>query len=120
MGEAFSSSPPLACVVRIVYCHACGTVSTNTIGENDVCTRCGAKAERMPYRRPWQYYASSAILLVAAAVFLWGPFNELSTRALIFVGVLVVAVALSNWGMSETRRKVLEEVAKRKAAEEKA
>ena len=106
--------------MRIVYCHSCGTVSTNTWGENDVCTRCGMPAERMPYRRPWQYYASSVILLAAAVVFLWGPFQDLATRLVIFLGVLVVSVALSNWGMRDTKQKVLDEVAKRKAAEEKA
>ena len=74
----------------------------------------------MPYHRPWQYYASSAILLAAAGIFVWGPISDIVTRALIFLGVLVVAVALSNWGMSDTRRRVLEEIAKRKAAEEKA
>ncbi len=106
--------------MRIVYCNACGTVSTNTWGEYDICTRCGARAERMPYHRPWQYYASSVILLAAAALFIWGPFDDILIRGLIFLVVLVIAVALSNWGMSDTRRHVLEEIAKRKAAEEKA
>lgn len=74
----------------------------------------------MPYRRPWQYYASSVILLAAAAAFLWGPFEDLLTRAAIFLVVLAVSVVLSNWGLKDTRRRVLEEIAKRKAAEEKA
>ncbi len=106
--------------MRIVYCHNCGAVSTNTYGEYDVCTSCGSHAERMEYRRPWQYWASSAILLAATVAFVWGPFPDLVTRVLLFIGVLIVAVFLSNWGMQDTRRRVLAEVARRKAAEEKA
>ncbi len=105
--------------MRIVYCHKCGAVSTNTVGEYDVCTSCGSPAERMNYHRPWQYWASAAILLAATVVFVWGPFQDLIVRVLIFVVVFIAAVALSNWGMSTTRRKVLEEIARRKAAEEK-
>ncbi len=105
--------------MRIVYCHSCGAVSTNTFGENDVCTSCGSHAERMDYHRPWQYWASSAILLAAAVVFVWAPL-DVTARAVIFIGVLIVSVMLSNWGMQNTRRRVLAEVARRKAAEEKA
>ncbi len=119
-GEGFSSLRVLAYAVRIVYCHACGAVSTNIFGENDVCTSCGSRAERMEYHRPWQYYASSAILLAAAALFAWGPFQDLLVRALIFLAVFMVAIFLSHWGMQRTRRRVLDEVARRKAAEEKA
>lgn len=106
--------------MRIVYCHACGAVSTNTWGEYDICTHCGARAERMPFRRPWQYYASSVLLLGAAALFVWGPFDDIVIRGVIFLAVLIVCVALSNWGLNSTRRRVLEEVARRKAEEGKA
>ena len=119
-GEAFSSRAPLACVVRIVYCHACGAVSTNTFGEHDVCTSCGSHAERMDYHRPWQYWASTAILFAAAIVFIWAPFLDLTERAAIFIGVLLLSIFLSNWGMQDTRRRVLAEIARRKTAEEKA
>jgi len=110
----------VARIVRVVYCHHCGAVSTNSFGENDICTTCGSHAERMDYHRPWQYYVSSVILLAAAAVFVWGPFQDLIVRALIFLAVLAVSVVLSNWGMKDTRRRVLAEIARRKAAEEKA
>lgn len=91
----------------------------NTFGERDVCTSCGSPAERMDYRRPWQYWASSAILLAAAVVFVWGPVEDLIFRILLFVGVLAVSVYLSNWGVRDTRRRVLREIARRKAAEGK-
>lgn len=106
--------------MRIVYCHQCGAVSTNTFGENDICTSCGSHAERMDYHRPWQYWASAAILLAAAAVFVWGPIQDLTMRVLIFVVVFVISIFLSNWGMQDLRRRVLAEIARRKAAEEKA
>lgn len=106
--------------MRLVYCHACGSVSTNVFGENDVCNVCGSKAERMVFHRPWQYWASSALLLGAAALFVWGPFEDILVRGLIFLVVMVISFALSSWGMSQARQRVLQEIARRKAAEEHA
>ncbi len=106
--------------MRIVYCHACGAVSTNVVGERDVCTSCGSPAERMAYHRPWQSYASGAILFAAAAVFIWGPITDLIQRAFLFFVVLVVAVLLANWGLAATRKRILAEVAKRAPTEENA
>lgn len=106
--------------MRIVYCHSCGAVSTNVFGERDICTTCGSPAERMPYHRPWQSYLSGAILFAAAIVFVWGPITDVILRALLFFVVLVVSVFLANWGLTETRRRVLAEIAKRTGAEGKA
>ena len=106
--------------MRIVYCHSCGAVSTNVFGERDICTSCGSPAERMRYHRPWQSYASGVILFAAAVVFVWGPITDTILRALMFFVVLIAAAVLANWGLSETRQRVLAEVAKRKASEEKA
>ncbi len=106
--------------MRIVYCHACGAVSTNVWAERDVCTRCGHSAERMDFHRPWQSYAAGAVLLAAAAVFIAGPFQDVLSRILIFVGVLAVSIALSSWGFGAIRKRVLAEIAARKPEEEKA
>ncbi len=118
-GEGFSSGRTVAWNVRFVYCHVCGAVTTNVIGEHDLCTACGAHAERMESRRPWQYYMSSAILLGAAAFFVWGPIQDLTVRVVVFFVVLVGSYALSNWGVKQARERVLQEVARRKAAEER-
>jgi len=106
--------------VRIVYCQTCGAVSTNVFGERDICTRCGSPAERMRYHRPWQSYLSGIILFMAAIVFIWGPITDTVVRAVIFFAVLIVSLALGNWGLAQTRKRVLAEVARRKAAEENA
>ena len=119
-GEPFSSPRALASSVRIVYCHACGAVSTNVWAERDVCTRCGHSAERMDFHRPWQSYVAGAILLACAGLFVLGPFEDVLSRALIFIAVLAVSIALSSWGFSTIRRQVLKEIAGRKRAEEKA
>ncbi len=108
----------MARVVRIVYCPTCGAVSTNVFGERDICTSCGSPAERMRHRRPWQSYLSGIILFAAAIVFIWGPITDTLVRATIFFVVLIVSLALGNWGLAQTRKRVLAEVAKRKAAEE--
>ena len=119
-GEGFSSPRPVARLVRFVYCHACGAVSTNVFGEHDICTTCGSPAERMNFHRPWQSYVSGAILLAAAAIFIWGPITDQLARTAVFVGVLVASVALANWGLAQTRKRVLAEVARRKTVGEKA
>ena len=106
--------------MRIVYCHACGAVSTNVLGERDICTRCGSPAERMNYRRPWQSWVSGIILLAAAVVFVWGPITDTVQRGILFVAVLAVCVFLGNWGLTETRRRVLAEVAARSPTEGRA
>jgi len=74
----------------------------------------------MDFHRPWQSYASGAILLAATALFLLGPFQDAISRGVIFIGVLAAAAALSSWGLSTIRRQVLKEIAARKPAEEKA
>lgn len=119
-GEGFSSRRAVASNVKLVYCPTCGAVTTNVIGEHDICTACGAPAEPMDSGRPWQYWVSSAILLGAAAVFVWGPFTDLLTRGVILFSVVVVSYALSSWGMKQSRKRILDEVARRKAAEGKA
>ena len=118
-GEGFSSEPAVAGRVRIVYCHACGAVSTNVFGERDICTTCGSPAERMTYRRPWQSYLSGAILFAAAALFIWGPITDTIQKLFMFIAVLVVASLLANWGLTQTRKRVLAEVAKRQGGEAK-
>jgi len=118
--EAFSYRRTVASSVRIVYCHACGAVSTNVWAERDICTRCGHSAERMDFHRPWQSYAAGAILLACAVLFVVGPFEDVLSRALIFVGVLALSIALSSWGFSTIRKRVLEQIAARKPKEERA
>ena len=103
--------------MRIVYCHACGAVSTNVWAERDVCTRCGHSAERMDFHRPWQSYAAGAALLACAAFFILGPLQDTLSRAVVFLGVLVLSIALSSWGFSTIRRRVLAEIAGRKPEE---
>ncbi len=119
-GEPFSYPRTLASSVRIVYCHACGAVSTNVWAERDICTRCGHSAERMDFHRPWQSYAAAALLIGCAALFILGPFQDVLTRGLIFVAVLIASIALSSWGFNTIRKRVLEEVAARKPEEENA
>ena len=103
----------------MVYCHVCGAVSTNVWSEHDICTSCGSHAERMEFHRPWQYYASSAMLLAAAAFFVWGPITDLTTRAVILIAVILASYALSNWGMDQSRARIRKLIADRKAAEER-
>lgn len=106
--------------MRVVYCRACGSVSTNVLGEREICTRCGRSAEPVAARRPWQSYLSSALLLGAAALFLFGPIQDTILRVLIFFGVMAVSVALASWGLGAIRKKVLADVAAKATAEGRA
>lgn len=74
----------------------------------------------MAYRRPWQSYVSTVILLAAAGLFLFGPVQDALLRGLIFLGVLALSVALSSWGLGSIRKKVLADVAGKAPGEEKA
>lgn len=104
--------------MRLVYCHACGAVSTNVLGENDICTRCGRSAERVDFHRPWQTYVSAALLLGATAVFVLGLVPDLAVRLVVLVVVVVAAYAISAWGLRVTQERVRRAIESRQAAEE--
>ncbi len=104
--------------MRYIYCHECGNVSTNIWVEKDVCRYCGHSAERMALGRPWQSYVSSAVLVLVAGLFLFGPLMDTLLRLVLFIAALVVAFGLSSWSTKVAKERVLRQVAMRKAAEE--
>lgn len=71
----------------------------------------------MDFSRPWQSYAAGAALLACAVFFIMGPLQDTWSRALVFLGVLVLSIALSTWGFNSIRRRVLAEIAARKPEE---
>ncbi|MFA5787899.1 MAG: hypothetical protein WDA71_13125, partial [Actinomycetota bacterium] len=104
-GEGFCPGPALAPFVRYVYCHECGNVSTNIWVERNVCTSCGHAAERMALGRPWQSYVSSAILLIATGVLIFGPIMDPLQRTVLVIAALVVAFALSSWSLKVSKER---------------
>ncbi len=104
--------------MRYVYCESCGNVSTRARLEQDVCAYCGSTAERMALPRPWQSYLSSAILVVAAGVLIFGPIVDGLERGLVVVAVLVAAFALSAWSLRVSKERVLRMAESRKLSKE--
>lgn len=74
----------------------------------------------MDFSRPWQSYVSSAILLVAAAFFIWGPILDTLLRSIVLVAIFVVAYALASWGLRTVKAKALQQVHIRQSAEGRA
>jgi len=76
--------------------------------DRGVCPRCGAPAEVVRVPRPWPYYASSAVLLLAFGLLLWGPWQDVSLRTAILVAALTAAGALASWSLHLTKERVRE------------
>lgn len=103
--------------VKVVYCDHCQDVSLKARLERDVCTRCGRSARPVPYSRPWQYYASSGILLAIVAVLLLLPIPSLFDRIAILLAGFALALGLTAWSMRSLRSRVLRHVQAAKEAE---
>ena len=96
--------------MKVVYCDHCKDVSIKSRLEKDVCNRCGRGAVLVPYSRPWQYYASSAVLLGITLILLLYPLPGLIDRlAILFVGV-AVALGLTAWSMRSLRERVIRKI----------
>lgn len=106
--------------MRYVYCASCGRVSRNFRFERDRCFYCGARGEIVEAKNAWQIYASSALLIGAAAVFVFVPIASDALKWLLLIAVLAVAFTLSSWGLSLTKSRILASKTGRMAKEEKA
>jgi hypothetical protein len=106
--------------MKVVYCDRCKDISIRSRLERDACSRCGGVAQIVPYSRPWQSYASSAILLATAALLIVLPIPDLGTRLAILGVAVVVALVLSSWAIAAIRTRVLRSVAGRDAGHREA
>ncbi len=96
--------------MKVVYCDRCKDISIKSRLEKDTCNLCGRPARPVPYSRPWQYYASSGILLVTTAVLILSPIPDIVVRAGILAVALVIALALSSWSIRSMRARILKRV----------
>jgi Flp pilus assembly protein TadB len=96
--------------VKILYCDDCKDISIKSRLEEDKCNRCGRPARPVPYSRPWQFYASSGILLAAAAVLFLYPIQDILVRLEVFGVALVIVLALSSWSIRSLRSRILKRV----------
>ncbi len=103
--------------MRYVYCADCDRISTNVWTERDVCAYCRRAGVEIVAGRPWQYYASTGILLAAAIVLFVGPLEDTVQRWGLFLAALVVSFAISNWGVHQTRTRLLAQAHAQAAAE---
>lgn len=102
-----------------MYCPACHRVSTLFRLEGDACPRCGHNALPTDLRRPWQYYASAAIL-VAATGYIVVANPEVLLRWTVFLAAVAAAAALAIWSTRALKTRVLEEVAAREPKRDEA
>jgi len=104
--------------VRYVYCERCGRVSTKARTERDLCVYCGSSAERIALARPWQSYLSSAIVVIAVGILLFGPIVDGLQRTLVAFAAIAAAFALSAWSLRVSKARVLRTIELRKASGE--
>ena len=96
--------------MKVVYCNHCKDISIKSRLEKDTCNFCGLVARRVPYSRPWQYYASSGILLATTAALILVPIPDILVRVAILAVGLVIALGLSSWSTRSIRARVLKRV----------
>jgi hypothetical protein len=94
--------------VKLVYCGDCDTVSSLATLEPERCQQCGKPAVRIEVPRPWQYWGTIVIFLVALAVLLALNIPEIQFRFLVFLPFLGVGLVLSTWGMRVSKGRALE------------
>jgi uncharacterized paraquat-inducible protein A len=98
--------------LKIVYCDHCKDISIKSRLEKETCTTCGRAARLVPYSRPWQYYAGSAILIATAALLILLPIPDLAVRLAILGVAVVFALLFSSWSITAMRTRVLRSVAR--------
>ena len=96
--------------VKVVYCDDCKDISIKSRFEGDMCNSCGRSARPVPYSRPWQYYASSVVLLVATALAILVPILDFLARVGVLAVALAIALALSSWFIRSLRARILDQV----------
>lgn len=90
--------------MKAVYCRTCREVSLKSRFERDLCNVCGRPANPMAVRRPWQYYASAAVLLGAAGFLVVTDIPEFTIRLGIFAAAFVGSAGLGLWSTRDLRR----------------
>jgi len=113
----FFQIPDGCAIVKVVYCDHCQDVSIKSRLEKDVCNRCGRGAVLVPYSRPWQYYASSGVLLGITVILLAVPLPDLLDRIVILLAGVAVALALTAWSLRSLRERAIRKARARKEAE---
>lgn len=96
--------------MRVVYCDHCKDISIKARLEKETCTTCGRVARRIPYSRPWQYYASTGTLVSATAVLVLVPIPDLLIRLTILGLALAITLVFASWSIAAIRAKILRTV----------
>ena len=96
--------------MKVVYCDHCTDISIKSRLEGDVCNACAGSARPVPYSRPWQYYRSSVVLLVATSLAILVPIPDLLARVGVLAVTLAIAFALSSWFIRSLRARILNQV----------
>lgn len=103
--------------MKVVYCDHCQDISIKSRLEKDVCNHCGRGAVLVPYSRPWQYYASSGVLLGITVILLVFPFPNLVDRIVVLLAGVAIAVALTAWSLRSLRERAIRKARAQKEAE---
>jgi len=93
--------------VKVVYCGACKDISIKSRREEDTCNTCGREARPVSYRRPWQYYAGSVVLVAATILLILLPIPDFFIRLAILGVAVAIAIVFSTWSIAAIRASIL-------------
>ena len=93
--------------MKVVYCEACRDVSIKSRLEKDTCGSCGRNARLVSFRRPWQSYAGSGVLIATAGLLILLPIADLFVRLAILGVAVAIALLFSSWSITAIRTNIL-------------
>ena len=96
--------------MKVVYCEACKDISIKSRREEDLCNNCGGQARPVSYRRPWQYYAGSIVLVATTIVLILLPIPDFFIRLAILGVAVAIAIVFSSWSIAAIRASILRTV----------
>lgn len=94
--------------VKLVHCPACDEVLLRSRLEKNRCPECGGTVKTVNPGTSWQYVSSWIVLISGAATILLLNIEDLLTRILLLAVFVILAFALSSWGVEEQKKKALQ------------
>jgi hypothetical protein len=93
--------------VKLVHCPSCDEVLLRSRLEKNLCPTCGGGVKNVDVGISWQYISSWIVLILGATVILLLEIGDMITRILLLAVFVVIAFALSSWGVEEQKKKAL-------------
>lgn len=84
--------------MKVVYCRACDAVWVKSKFEPERCGSCGGPTSVATPSRPWQSWMAGVVLVIGTVVLVATDLPEITTRILILLAFVALALYFSTWG----------------------